>query len=297
MKHLGRLVRLSLFPSAVADAACGVVLGAALWPAGPAPWLMIASSLGVYHGGMALNDWADRELDARERPDRPIPSGAIRPGAALALALFLLVGGVACALAADPVVGLVMTGVAAAAVVYDLAGRGAWRGPLLLGLCRAGNLGAAALLGARAVGVEPDHLVAPALLYGAYVFVVSRLGRMEDAEDDAALGQRPTALLLVAAAFLCLAAFVPFHDTWPNFAVRVALGVGAAISLYRGAEPRLPWTRPRVMRSMGLALRRLLVFPVLFALSAPGVVGFVVGGLTLLGWPISARLRKVFPPS
>ncbi|HEY0640042.1 MAG TPA: UbiA family prenyltransferase, partial [Pseudonocardiaceae bacterium] len=40
----------------------------------------------LYWAGMALNDYADRELDATERPERPIPSGRVTPGEALALA-------------------------------------------------------------------------------------------------------------------------------------------------------------------------------------------------------------------
>ena len=45
-------------------------------------WAMPAASALIYLGGMALNDWADRELDAEERPERPIPSGRISPTAA-----------------------------------------------------------------------------------------------------------------------------------------------------------------------------------------------------------------------
>src|ERR1700751_4944163 len=33
-----------------------------------------------YVGGMYLNDFFDREIDARERPGRPIHAGEIRPG-------------------------------------------------------------------------------------------------------------------------------------------------------------------------------------------------------------------------
>ena len=65
----GALLRLSMSPSAAADAAAGVLLGAGTWPAGPAPFLLVAGSLCVYHGGMALNDWADRGHDARTRPE------------------------------------------------------------------------------------------------------------------------------------------------------------------------------------------------------------------------------------
>ncbi len=70
----GRLLRLSLAPSAAADALAGITIGA--WGAFPLDarvLLSAAGSLCVFHGGMALNDWADREGDARTRPDRPIP--------------------------------------------------------------------------------------------------------------------------------------------------------------------------------------------------------------------------------
>ncbi|HET6354828.1 UbiA family prenyltransferase [Streptomyces sp.] len=46
----------------------------------------VCTSLCFHEAGMALNDWADRNLDAIERPHRPLPSGRITPVAALAAA-------------------------------------------------------------------------------------------------------------------------------------------------------------------------------------------------------------------
>ena len=40
---------------------------------------LVASSSCLYLAGMALNDYADREVDAVERPGRPIPSGRVTP--------------------------------------------------------------------------------------------------------------------------------------------------------------------------------------------------------------------------
>jgi geranylgeranylglycerol-phosphate geranylgeranyltransferase len=48
-------------------------------------------------GSMAVNDYYDREIDAINEPDRPIPSGLIRPKEALALAFVLAVVGFAAA--------------------------------------------------------------------------------------------------------------------------------------------------------------------------------------------------------
>ena len=102
MHTLGRLLRLSLLPSAVADVTVGMLLGGAgVWPEGVAPGLLVLSSLGIYHGSMALNDWADRHEDARLRPGRPLPSGALGAPLALWLGLGLLALGVAAAFRID----------------------------------------------------------------------------------------------------------------------------------------------------------------------------------------------------
>ncbi|MGW7712671.1 UbiA family prenyltransferase, partial [Streptomyces sp. NPDC054771] len=55
--------------------------------------LAVGASLCLYEAGMALNDWADRDEDAIDRPHRPIPSGRIAPGAALAAAGALTAAG------------------------------------------------------------------------------------------------------------------------------------------------------------------------------------------------------------
>ena len=47
----------------------------------------------LYWAGMAANDWADRELDAVERPERPIPSAGSRRGTALGVAAGLTAAG------------------------------------------------------------------------------------------------------------------------------------------------------------------------------------------------------------
>ena len=49
------------------------------WAAGAA--VLPLASVCLYWAGMALNDWADRDLDAVERPERPIPSGRVAPRA------------------------------------------------------------------------------------------------------------------------------------------------------------------------------------------------------------------------
>ncbi len=304
----GRLLRLSLAPSAVADAVAGCVLGAGGWPCGTAPLVLALASLAVYHGGLVLNDWADREADRRTRPERPLPSGRIAPGAALACGLGLLALGAFLALQAGRTSGLLLGAVAGLALFYDLAGRGPWTGPLLLGLCRAGNLGAGVALGltlgGRAAG--PLGVLAIPCAYGAYVFVVSRLGRLEDGADAGPLGRRPARLLALAGLLLLALPLLPVPTPPdPGAAglgrLRPALAglvaAAGAFGLLRLALRTAAWTRGDVLRAMGVALRRLIVFDAAVALLSGTVSGLVAGGSLLLGLPLSFALRRVFPPS
>ncbi len=303
---IGRLLRLSLAPSAAADAVAGLVLGhGGAWPEEARAWWLVPASLCIYHGALAWNDWADREHDARTRPDRPIPGGRVSAGAAFALGAALMLAGIACAWIAAPTSALWMGGVAACAAAYDFAGRGPWIGPLLLGLCRAGNLGAGiAWVAAREWRVVADtDSLWPCIVYGAYVFLVSRLGRMEDGEDARPIGRRPVPLLLAAGALIVLAApLARFGLAWSH-APAVALGAAAATGLWqaaRSAGPQEAWTRARVQAAMGLCLRRLLVFAAVLVLAdwSPGRnTPLLAAGVLLAGYPLAHGLRRVFPPS
>ena len=303
----GRLLRLSLMPSALADVAAGVLLGSGRWSGEPRVALAFGATLGVYHGAMALNDWADREQDARTRPERPIPSGAVAPGTALGLGLLLVGAGVLCAALLEATLAVWMGAVAACAVFYDVAGRGPWRGPLLLAACRFGNLGFGALVGLSLTaqpGSPFDQLVSrpllllPALLYGLYVFAVSRLGRLEDGEGGAELGSRPRRHLLTAALALAAVGVLPWITPGP-LAGRLAcaaLALAGASGLVRAAR-RAEWEPRHVGQAMGLALRRLLIFTAASALLVNDASAWPVAALILAGYPLSYGLRRVFPPS
>ena len=59
--------------------------------------LLVAASCLLYLSGMVLNDVFDAEVDARERPERPIPSGRISLNAAAAVGWAMLATGIALA--------------------------------------------------------------------------------------------------------------------------------------------------------------------------------------------------------
>ncbi len=60
----------------------------------PAAYAVLATVLAT-GGGNAINDYFDREIDAINRPDRPIPRGAVSPRGALAFSLLLFAAAVA----------------------------------------------------------------------------------------------------------------------------------------------------------------------------------------------------------
>ena len=105
------------------------------------PLLLVLSTIGLYGGGVVMNDFFDAELDAVERPERPIPSGLIPKGQAAALGVMLLAAGVGLAFAVTVVAGIIAAVIAIAAVVYDRwAKHHPFMGPLLMGICRGLNL-------------------------------------------------------------------------------------------------------------------------------------------------------------
>ncbi|MEU2395639.1 SCO3242 family prenyltransferase [Streptomyces sp. NPDC007369] len=143
--------------------------------AGPRTLGLAGSSVCLYWAGMALNDWADRELDAAERPERPLPSGRIRPGAALAAAAGLTAAGLGlAALAGGRRTVLRRTLPLAAAVwAYDLGAKQTPLGPAVMAAARALDV-------LHGTGPGPARpALGPAAAVGVHTLALTRLSRHE----------------------------------------------------------------------------------------------------------------------
>ncbi|WP_370948718.1 SCO3242 family prenyltransferase [Amycolatopsis sp. cg5] len=119
--------------------------------------LLPVSSVAFYWAGMALNDWADRKLDAVERPERPIPSGRVSAEAALGTGVGLTAAGLGlAALGGGKAAVRVAVPLAAAVWAYDTLLKPTAAGPLGMAVCRALDvlMGGCAPLAAAAVGVH-----------------------------------------------------------------------------------------------------------------------------------------------
>ncbi|MGW4235571.1 SCO3242 family prenyltransferase [Streptomyces sp. NPDC004749] len=120
--------------------------------------LAVGASLCLYEAGMALNDWADRDEDAVDRPHRPIPSGRVSAPAALAAAGALTAAGLALAARAGRAPLAVGTALAATVWAYDLKLKHTAAGPAAMGAARALDL----LLGATATAAPAGgHTATP----------------------------------------------------------------------------------------------------------------------------------------
>ncbi|MFJ3771806.1 SCO3242 family prenyltransferase [Streptomyces sp. NPDC090075] len=109
------------------------------------------ASLLLYQAGMALNDWADRDEDALDRPHRPVPSGRISPTAALAAAGLLTAAGLTSAARAGRPALAVATALTATVWAYDLRLKHTPAAPAAMAAARALDL----LLGATATLSAP----------------------------------------------------------------------------------------------------------------------------------------------
>ncbi|MFE7393411.1 SCO3242 family prenyltransferase [Streptomyces sp. NPDC057582] len=166
-----------------------VVAGAAAGQAFGGRTLGLAcSSVCLYWAGMAANDWADRRLDEVERPERPIPSGRVSPGTALAVAAGLTAAGVALAgLVGGRRALTVAVPLAGAVWAYDLLAKNTPAGPTAMALCR----GLDVLLGA-APGRSVLAALPSALTIATHTYLLTALSRAKVSGTDRRL---PTATL------------------------------------------------------------------------------------------------------
>ncbi|MEV7912833.1 SCO3242 family prenyltransferase [Streptomyces griseus] len=144
LRAWAELLRVSALFSVPGDALAGAAAVGRRPGRGTA--LAIGASLCLYEAGMALNDWADRDEDAIDRPHRPIPSGRISPAAALGAAGVLTATGLALAARAGRPALTVATGLAATVWAYDLHLKHTKAGPAAMAAARSLDL----LLGATA---------------------------------------------------------------------------------------------------------------------------------------------------
>jgi 4-hydroxybenzoate polyprenyltransferase len=164
----------------------------------------------------ALNDWADRDRDALAQPSKPIPSGVVSLGTALALAGSGAVLQVAASIPLGWLPLLLGLLASASAVAYNL-----WlsRTPLSV-LPYLVSFGVLALWVAAGIGVGLERVAAAPLLVGPFAAAAHLANTVRDFDGDARIGSRNLAQALGRRAAFTLA--------W-GLAMAVGVGVGVAL--------------------------------------------------------------------
>ncbi|MEU7905572.1 SCO3242 family prenyltransferase [Actinoplanes sp. NPDC049118] len=277
LRTLVDLVRAPAALSVPGDAVAGAAAAGSLSPRTAG---LAGAGVCLYWAGMAANDWADRDLDAVERPERPIPSGRISAPAALGIAAGLTAAGLGLAARSGGARALAVAVPLAAAVwAYDLRLKNTAAGPAGMAACRALDV----LLGASAG--DPVRAMPAALAVAAHTYTVTELSRREVAGGGGAA--LPAATLAATAG---LAAAVAARGG----TVTAALA-GEYATSYGRAQARLlaDPAAPRVRAAVGAGITALPALQGALAARA----GHTWAGLAVAAAAPLARLlaRKVSP--
>ncbi|WP_089157996.1 SCO3242 family prenyltransferase [Micromonospora sp. NBS 11-29] len=300
LADLAELVRAPAALSVPGDVLAGAAAAGALDRRTPA---LAGASVLLYWAGMAANDWADRRLDAVERPERPIPSGRVRPAVALAVAGGLTAAGLAVATAAGGRrAAAVAVPLAATIWGYDLRAKNTAAGPAVMAACR----GLDVLLGAT--GGRVARAVPAALTVAAHTWTVTALSRRE---VTGAADRRLPGLTLAGTALIALAA--PGRPTVLSGApsstecvkrgpflrlgalVPVVLAAGYAVRYGRAQVGVLADPSPaRVRAAVGAGITGLPALQgALAARAGAGLLGLAVAGAA----PLGRRLARLISPT
>lgn len=126
------LARVSNTPTVISNVLAGVALATAL----KFEWTVVALCIAMaffYTAGMYLNDILDLKIDKEQRPDRPIPSGAVPLTTAWAITIAMFVVGLALVLPSGMPATIAAVILIACIAIYDAWHKGNPIGPLFMG--------------------------------------------------------------------------------------------------------------------------------------------------------------------
>ncbi|GIV34492.1 MAG: transferase [Chitinophagales bacterium] len=246
---------------------------------------LVLSSASLYAGGVVLNDFFDAELDKKERPERPIPSGLVPRTVAFFLGVVLLSIGIQVA----AFVSLISVGVAVGVALLIAAYNGLSKhhsvfGPLNMGLCRGGNL----LLGISAVPYAMQRFWFIAFIPVIYIAAITMISRGE------VKGSTSGSLRIAGWLYALTIMFILSLSAIPFFHLRLSLPylvlfAGVIFSRLKRAQSS---RQPADIRSAVKA--GVLALILMDAAIAAGFSGWDYGLLIVLLLPLSVLIAKNF---
>jgi 4-hydroxybenzoate polyprenyltransferase len=254
-----------------------------LSPAGVG-WLLL-STFGLYGGGVVFNDFFDAELDAEERPERAIPSGRATPAGAAVLGSFLFFIGIYTAFRVGFYSGLIAVFITCCALLYDARAKHSslW-GPLLMGLCRGGNL----LLGCSIIPSAIPELWFLALIPIVYIGSITLISQGEVHGGSKTSGISALGLIVIVTGGLLFLGYLPSYEILTTLPFVVAFGLIVIPPFAKAAfSPESKLIKKAVKRGV-------LSLIILNSAITAGFGGVIYGIIVLALLPLSIGLSKLF---
>ncbi len=301
-----RLMRLPNVFTAIADVSMGYLFVRYTVDDVPLLVCLIAASACLYTAGMVFNDLFDREIDARERPFRPIPSGRVSASAAGLLGTILLIVGVVLGAVSGWLPsataempwrgGLIAIALAGCILGYDGFIKHTPLGPVAMGACRFFNvlLGMSAgspADGAQFLGYGLGEILA-ATGIGVYIVGVTWFSRSEAGVSRSTSLMGALAVMLSGVAILGASLLhVPVRGS--HFTYWLLLGLLMFGVLRRGSVAALDPVPEKVQAAVKLSILSLIWLDATMAVAVSGpeygvaIAALLIPALILGRWVYS----------
>lgn len=235
--------------------------------------IMVSSGL-LYIAGIVLNDYFDIEIDKKERPSRPLPSGKISKGYALTIAIVALLIANIIALIVGPISLAISLALTLLIIAYDYQLKYSVLGPFAMGGTRSLNV----IFGASPVLLYTDnHSVAIVAAAAAslffYVSSITILSKKEVGKE------RPNSTLVILIVFGVILAIVPLgmllQFEW-TFLLNLSIFAGVTIVTFRQYIAKEVPSVQKAVRNMVISII------ILDSVFVTGTAGLPYGLATLL---------------
>jgi hypothetical protein len=223
---------------------------------------------------MVLNDVADVEIDRRERPERPIPSGAVSSAAALVVFCGLIAAGLTLLAGEGLEPFLAGVGLVALIVLYDIWHKGNPFSPVMMAGCRALVYVVAGLAVADSL---PGELWGAAALLLVYVVGLTQVAK---AESGGILSRWP--VVAVLAPIVYWAIMVP--SVWAALLLAVFAG-------WLAWTLRLLFVRGMIRPAVGGLIAGIALFDALAVASVEGSAAAVAVCLAAFGATVALQTK------
>jgi 4-hydroxybenzoate polyprenyltransferase len=280
LSTLLRLGRISNVPTVWTNVLAGSVIAGG--GQGPDQIVLLATAMTAFYvGGMYLNDFFDRAIDARDRPGRPIDAGEIRASTVSLIGFGLLAVGIVLMIPFGLVATIWGALLAAVIVLYDLWHKGNALSPLVMGSCRA--------LVYIATGAAVAGSTSHATMVGA-IALASHVAGITYAAKQESLDRVGNLWPLVLLAVPLLVALPALFSRWIVIAAFLLLLAAETLAVRLLAKRPVPGSVPLAVS--GLIAAICLLDALAIALNGGGLL---LVAICALGYPLTRLFQKSIP--